>query len=545
MEPTEIQKEIINYDGNTAILASPGSGKTYVISEKIKRILKDDNLHPYQGVVAISYTRKASAHLKRRTLGEGISPKNSFFGTIDNFCLTQIILHFGFYVFGHPKKELEVIGINDLGSNKHATFNWITTKHPDYKDIDAHNWNQIKKLYRYGYVLVESLELLSLHIMLNCKACQNHLRARYKYIFIDEYQDADTYTNQIFTFMVSLGIKGVAVGDEKQSIFGFAHKSNVFLKALETNQEFRTFKLDRNFRCAISIINYSNRLLNQNSEILETTEKGVSFIPVKGSERDIADYLSENIPKICERLHIEDRSEVAILVKNSRTQSIIDQCLVIPHRVIETTILDMDLNPCSRLYATLLCFYFDPKMPLLAVIDEFVDFEELSIFERKQIQQEGEIIRTICYSQHEDLASHFQSIASLILNNVEERNSKEKLTQVLQDEHSLNSYKPTSTNEVQIMTLHKSKGLEFEVVFHLNMSEWELPGKRIENNDFYNPIYTNWEQDLNLHYVGITRAKKECILVRGTKRTNSNNELKCAKDSEFLSINDLPKLRKR
>ena len=94
------------------------------------------------------------------------------------------------------------------------------------------------------------------------------------------------------------------------------------------------------------------------------------------------------------------------------------------------------------------------------------------------------------------------------------------------------------------MTLHKSKGLEFEVVFHLNMSEWELPGKRIENNDFNNPIYTNWEQDLNLHYVGITRAKKECILVRGTKRTNAYNKLKCAKDSEFLSINDLPKLRK-
>jgi hypothetical protein len=545
MEPTEIQKEIINYDGNTAILASPGSGKTYVISEKIKRILKDDNLHPYQGVVAISYTRKASAHLKRRTLGEGIPPKNSFFGTIDNFCLTQIILHFGSYVFGHPQKELEVIGINDLGSNKRATFNWITTTPPDYKDIDAHNWNPITNLYRDGYVLVESLELLSLHIMQNCKACQNHLRARYKYIFIDEYQDADTYTNQIFTFMVSLGIKGIAVGDEKQSIFGFAHKSNIFLKALETNQEFRTFKLDRNFRCSIPIINYSNRLLNPNSEILETTEEGVSFILVKGSEQEIANYLNVHIPQICEKLHIEDKSEVAILVKNLRTQNIIDQCLAIPHRAIETTVLDKDLNPRSRLYAILLRFCFDAKMPLLAVIDEFVDFEELSIFERKQIQQEGDLIRAVCYNKHEALVLHFQTIASLILKNIEERHSIKKLRQVLQDEHSLNSYKPTSSNEVQIMTLHKSKGLEFEVVFHLNMSEWELPAKRIENNDFNNPIYTHWEQDLNLHYVGITRAKKECILVRGTKRTNSNNDLKCAKDSEFLSINDLPKLRKQ
>lgn len=105
MEPTEIQKEIINYDGNTAILASPGSGKTYVISEKIKRILKDDNLHPYQGVVAISYTRKASAHLKRRTLGEGISPKNSFFAQLTTFALRRLFCILGFMFLATPKKN--------------------------------------------------------------------------------------------------------------------------------------------------------------------------------------------------------------------------------------------------------------------------------------------------------------------------------------------------------------------------------------------------------------------------------------------------------
>ena len=101
-----------------------------------------------------------------------------------------------------------------------------------------------------------------------------------------------------------------------------------------------------------------------------------------------------------------------------------------------------------------------------------------------------------------------------------------------------------SSNEIQVMTLHKSKGLEFDVVFHLNMSDWELPTKKVEKNDFNNPLYPNWNQDLNLHYVGITRARKACFLVRGTKRTNFNGILKNAKDSEFLGIHGLDLMRK-
>jgi DNA helicase-2/ATP-dependent DNA helicase PcrA len=37
--PTTEQENIINYENNTVVIANPGSGKTFVISEKIKRIL--------------------------------------------------------------------------------------------------------------------------------------------------------------------------------------------------------------------------------------------------------------------------------------------------------------------------------------------------------------------------------------------------------------------------------------------------------------------------------------------------------------------------
>ena len=50
MEATTIQNSIIECGGNTVVMASPGSGKTFVISEKIKKILGDDSMLNYQGV---------------------------------------------------------------------------------------------------------------------------------------------------------------------------------------------------------------------------------------------------------------------------------------------------------------------------------------------------------------------------------------------------------------------------------------------------------------------------------------------------------------
>ena len=544
MVPTDIQKKIIQCEGNIVVLASPGSGKTFVLSEKIRRVLKDNITLDYQGVIAISYTRKASANLKKRTLGDGMQSKNSFFGTIDNFCLTQIIETFGCYTLGHSSKDIEVKSIDELDNNGKNLFEWIKEIHPDYDDIEATQIEDLKALFCQGYVLVESLELLELFIIKNCPACRKYLQARYKYVFIDEFQDADTYTNELFLLLIELGLKGIAVGDVNQSIFGFANKNSEYLKSLETKTDFTSFTLGDNFRCSIPIINYSNRLLDENSTILDTDKEGMYLVRVNGSEYSIAEYIDNEIESVKSEWNVSDNSEIAILVKNERTQKIIDESLEVPHRVIKTTPLDMDLNPRSRLYTLLLRFYFDDSLAFMSVIDEYVEFGSLTIYERKRLIEESLLVKSIDEMEVDQLSIHFKTIADILLPKIQDGTSLQKLNKILNNEKDLESYKPLSSNEIQIMTLHKSKGLEFDIVFHLNMSDWELPFKHIENNDFNNPLYPNWEQDINLHYVGITRARKACYLVRGTQRTNSQNCLKPAHDSEFLSINKLYLLRK-
>lgn len=544
MVPTDIQKKIIQCEGNIVVLASPGSGKTFVLSEKIRRVLKDNITLDYQGVIAISYTRKASANLKKRTLGDGMQSKNSFFGTIDNFCLTQIIETFGCYTLGHSSKDIEVKSIDELDNNGKNLFEWIKEIHPDYDDIEATQIEDLKALFCQGYVLVESLELLALFIIKNCPACRKYLQARYKYVFIDEFQDADTYTNELFLLLIELGLKGIAVGDVNQSIFGFANKNSEYLKSLETKTDFTSFTLGDNFRCSIPIINYSNRLLDENSTILDTDKEGMYLVRVNGSEYSIAEYIDNEIESVKSEWNVSDNSEIAILVKNERTQKIIDESLEVPHRVIKTTPLDMDLNPRSRLYTLLLRFYFDDSLAFMSVIDEYVEFGSLTIYERKRLIEESLLVKSIDEMEVDQLSIHFKTIADILLPKIQDGTSLQKLNKILNNEKDLESYKPLSSNEIQIMTLHKSKGLEFDIVFHLNMSDWELPFKHIENNDFNNPLYPNWEQDINLHYVGITRARKACYLVRGTQRTNSQNCLKPAHDSEFFSINKLYLLRK-
>lgn len=547
MVPTEIQKNIIQCDGNVVVLASPGSGKTFVLSEKIRRVLKENIALDYQGVIAISYTRKASANLKKRTLGDGMQNKNSFFGTIDNFCLTQIIETFGNYTFGCSSKDIEVKGLNELDNNGKKLFEWVTEIHPDYTDIEESQFADLEKLFRQGYVLVESLELLALHIIKNSSACQKYLQARYKYVFIDEFQDADTYTNELFLLLLDLGLTGIAVGDVNQSIYGFAHKDSIYLKSLVKNTNFTPFTLGDNFRCSIPIINYSNRLLDENCNILDTDKtykEGMYLVRVNGSEYSIAEYLDNEIESIKSKWSVTDNSEIAILVKNERTQKIIDENLENPHRLVKTTSLDMDLNPKSRLYTLLLCYYFDDSVSFMSVLDEYVEYEALTLYDRNRLYEESLVVKSIEEDDIDQLSIHFKTIADILLPKIQDGASLQKLNKTLASEKDLESYKPMSSNEIQVMTLHKSKGLEFDVVFHLNMSDWELPYKKIEHGDFNNPQYPNWKQDINLHFVGITRARKACYLVRGTQRTNSYECLKNAKDSEFLCIHGLETLRK-
>ena len=350
MEPTEEQEKIINCDGNIVVLAAPGSGKTFVLSEKIKKTLKKEELLDYNGVVALSFTRKASSNLKKRSLAYGLPKKNSFFGTIDSFCLTQIIFPFGYSLLGYPSKELEILNLGDLDSVQKEEINSYIKSQTSLSKILNADLTIFRKLFQEGYIAINSIEYLALRIIFHSKACRRFLKARFKYIFVDEYQDVDEIFHNIFLEMLNLGLRGMVVGDIDQSIYGFANKSSKYLLELISLDQFNTFRLTTNFRSHPSIVEYANKLLRESFKI-NNKEKRVCFFRVEGDERTIAAFIDRYVNALCKKFEVKNLNDVAILVKNDQTLKLIDSALKTSHRKIVTTELEKDINPRSQLYA--------------------------------------------------------------------------------------------------------------------------------------------------------------------------------------------------
>lgn len=544
MTPTKQQELILEHEGNAVIIAAPGSGKTFVVSEKIKDIIS--NLNEFEGVVAISYTNKASNELKGRSLKNGINPKNSFFGTIDSFFISEIIIPFGKQIFGIPQKQIEVLKIGGLPSEEAELFEWASRELQE-EELSGEYISLLKRYFLNGILLMETLGVLGNYIFSNSKACQNYIKSRYKNIFIDEYQDSGINQHTLFLRIVELGVIGVAVGDLNQSIYKFSGKDSRFLSELSENKDFKTFPLNKNHRCHDSIINYSNYLLNPKSELIESFDSRVFFSRIEGNEISIANWINGCIPKAKKLFEVDKNSEIAILARTQRTADILNENITIPHRLSITTELDNSLNIWSGIFANLLHFAFDRNFKFIEVIEFFTSFENLTKQEIRTLialKNEIKILFTQSPSDIKLIVKAFGKVAKIIAPNSPKGDSVNLLTDILNNELLLNSYHPPTENEVCIMTLHKSKGLEFDVVFHLDLYEWILPLKSPgKNNDWDNPVYSDWVQDINLHYVGITRARKACVLVSSTQRTNSAGATRRGVDSEFLSINGIEGLR--
>lgn len=130
-----------------------------------------------------------------------------------------------------------------------------------------------------------------------------------------------------------------------------------------------------------------------------------------------------------------------------------------------------------------------------------------------------------------------KELAGLVYAQKETKVALNNLHSVIRDPHQLKNYVPARENELNIMTLHKSKGLEFNIVFHMDMYKWIIP------NEFGDE--SSVQQDLNLHYVGLTRAKDACYIMNGTARFRSKkNDYIFAEPSLFLSKPGLAERRK-
>jgi len=541
MKPTEQQKLIIGHSGNAVIIAAPGSGKTFVVSERIKILLNE--LEEYQGLIAISYTNKASNELRERSLRNGINPKASFFGTIDKFFIAEIIVPFGKHIFGIPTNDISVVKIETLEEDEQNLFGWFN-RDITIGELTEENIDLLKYYFKSGVLLIETIGVFANYIFSKSLACKKYLTSRYKYIFIDEYQDSGINQHEIFLKINELGILGVAVGDLNQSIYAFSGKDSKFLTELTLLKSFKLFKLNKNHRCHPSIINYSNYLLDPKTELIPTDSDVVYFHRIEGNEINIAKWIDDHLDSIKKYFTLDKNNKIAILTRGNRTIGIINENLKTPNKVSLTTDLDTSLNIWSGIFSNLLHFSLDNSFKFIEVVEEFTSYDRLTKQNRTRIIQLKSKVIQLFSSEVLDkdaVIKTYKEIAEIIAPNSVNEESLELLKGVLNSKNQIESYKPADENEINIMTLHKSKGLEFDAVIHLDLYEWVMPFGAKNDQKINNP--REWIQDLNLHYVGITRAKKACLLISSTQRTNNAGEIRRGFDSEFLWKDNIENIR--
>jgi DNA helicase II / ATP-dependent DNA helicase PcrA len=530
--PSLEQRLAIDYQGNMVVIARPGSGKTSVVSQKARKVLEE--LPAYQGIIAISFTNKASDELEHRCKTGSFDVKKSFFGTIDKFCLREVIFPFLRQVITHSN-ELNICRISDLPVSIQQLLPPIEIGIASVNDITSF-LPFLSVALAHGCIPVEVVGMLAWHVIDSSAACRNYFKARYRTVFVDEYQDSGYFQHALFLKLRDLDLIAVAVGDVDQSIYSFAHKDARYLKSLcEAESGFSTFAITTNFRSHPSITDFAQRLMNPNHPLTVIDENRVFIKTVAGNQINVAHWLRTAIPHLMAHYQVPAAKRVAILCRNMNTASLIGEHLGLSHIVVQENPFTQATMHEINLFSTLLRFRYDQQLTAESVLDRFGS-ERLTNLDRRRIRKSIVLCRSC---DGADLATAVIASATALQGQSPTKTGSDELLAICADTKKLRQFCEPDDETVQIMTLHKAKGLEFELVFHADLYDHVIPARAYDGFPSWKVVFKDEQQCLNLHYVGLTRAIKACILLTSTKRFNTSGGEKNGAPSQFIGRNGM------
>lgn len=528
--PSLEQAQAIQCASDMVIIARPGSGKTSVLSCKVRNLVSE--LRRHQGIIAISFTNKASDELERRCKADAFDVKNSFFGTIDDFCLREIVLPFAPQLMS----VASIVKITKLRELPEAVAHML----PATPIQDGTVANTIEFLpfmqaaLAQGFVPLEAVSMLAHYVVEHSLACQNYLVARYCAVYIDEYQDSGYFQHELFLWLKALGLTAVAVGDVDQSIYAFAHKNPRYLWALTAQGSgFAHFAITTNFRSHPSINDFALRLLDPNHPLASTNDMRVSIKTVDGDQRAMGVWLNTAIPRLMHHFQVVSADRVAILCRHQHSARLIADHLGLAHLLVENNPFEAAPTAEASLFSDLLRLRYDPQLTAEALIERSA-VPKLAPKERRAIRHAILNCRSCLDS---DLVATVLDGATRLMGQQPTADGVIELGAVCGDPGMLQRFQLSSRDAVQIMTLHKAKGLEFDLVFHADLYDHVIPTRRYPPGTFGQVIFENEIQCLNLHYVGVTRAVKACVLMTSNFRINGQGALKSGAPSQLIGRN--------
>lgn len=258
---------ILSDDSKILCLAGAGTGKTHTLIERISRLVALD-IDP-TSILCVTFTNAAAFEMKRRfqKKNPGVNPPE--FRTFHSFCYDVLLnsapikRKLGFT--GTPsiadeaaekrilKQAALQIGVQ-LSQDKISGKKMMTMS--EQKSYQLLKKAAERLMKQENLITFDSLSTNISNLFIENDELVAKYKDRFKYIFVDEFQDTDPTEWKFIQSFKDAQL--FVVGDVLQALYSFRGADSSIIKAVADDPEWTTIKLELNYRSTKQICKYAN-----------------------------------------------------------------------------------------------------------------------------------------------------------------------------------------------------------------------------------------------------------------------------------------------
>lgn len=352
------QEEIVvAEDGSIYVKASAGSGKTRVLTERIRYLLGKTK----KQILALTFTNKAGEEIRQRLNDIPDIDSRLFIGTFHGFCQHVLENHGSLiglakmpHIFEEEADRLELIeqaieqtpsyrdeyqkkSKKDQQSFRYRALDFIAeVKRQLIADDELYNHtddDNVVLLYQtYQDILrtqnaidFDDLLLLTYSLFINRPKVAALYRRNFHTICIDEAQDLNNAQYKLLLALTNGEHKNIMmVGDPNQSIFHFTGSSPDFMdkEFIKDFEPTKIFKLNENYRSSKKVLAAANKIKPENENLTDTVKTGLFEIHSFDDDDTEVQWITDKIKYLIYLKYHDDiegdicYEKIAVLARN-------------------------------------------------------------------------------------------------------------------------------------------------------------------------------------------------------------------------------------